>query len=47
MAAEPLPSLTIVPVDRDAYVEREAVEEGAVPAVPQLVREPLAPPPGS
>jgi hypothetical protein len=30
-------------VDPDAGVEREAVEEGAVPAVPKLVGEPLPP----
>jgi hypothetical protein len=40
IAAEPLPTLTIVFVDPDACVEREAVEEGAVPAVPKLVGEP-------
>jgi hypothetical protein len=42
IAAEPLPSLTIVLVDPDARVEREAVEGGAVPAVPEFVGEPLA-----
>ncbi len=43
VAAEPLAPVTIVAVDPDAGVQREAIEKGAVAAVAKLVGEPQPP----